>query len=85
MGRVPINIPTGTMRLQRFSLPKLPFHTSGETRRAHSVSLVLGNLDNLGELDVSTFDLAELVEDVRQGTGEDTFDLDDLRGCDRNV
>ena len=44
----------------------------------HSVSLVFGNLDDLGKLDIAPFDLAVLVEDVAQSSGEDTLDLDDL-------
>ena len=46
--------------------------------RAHSVSLVFGDLDDFGKLDVTAFDLAKLVEDVRQGSRKDTLDLDDL-------
>jgi len=47
-------------------------------RLAHSVSLVFGDLDDFGKLDVTAFDLAKLVEDVRQGSRKDTLDLDDL-------
>lgn len=50
-------------------------HSSSLKDTTHSIALLLGNLDNLGELDVATSRLAELVEDITQSATENTLNL----------
>jgi hypothetical protein len=44
----------------------------------HSVTQILSDLDDLGEFDITSRNLAEFVEDVRESTREDSLDFDDL-------